>query len=169
MEINDYSNRRGVIVPMFSRIHAMIKENVERDKYAGLEPPEHVITWTQKMSKVVLDINRRFIVAKDGGNLAGIFFYRYDGSNIFIEDVQTAWAYRNNHNVIDGFLKKLEYDQGTKDATFFASERIKIDADKEILASKGFKVTYENGWEKLGTFSQAAAAIRIRYNRGLGV
>jgi hypothetical protein len=172
LEIHDYSSRRGVLVPLLPKIHAMTKDNVAKDKLTNLEPPEHVVTWTQKMRKVILDINRRFIVAVDGGNLAGIFFYRSDlrvGKKIFIEDVQVAWAYRNNPHVIDNFLKKLEYDQNTKDATFYASERIKIDHDKELLAAKGFKTTHEDGWERLGTFSEAAGAIKIRYNRGIGV
>lgn len=167
IEIHDYSGRRGALVPFFPKIHAMLKENAERDKMAGLEPPEHIVTWTQKLRKVLLDINRRFIVAADGGNLAGVFFYRYDATKVFIEDLQIAWAYRNNPNVIEGFLKKLEYDQAAKDATFYASERVKIDSDKEILAAKGFKTTHEDGWEELGTLQQAAGAIKIRYSRGV--
>jgi hypothetical protein len=186
LEINDYSSRRGVLVPLFPKIHAMLKENSERDKFSNLEPPEHLIIWQQKIRQVILDINRRFIVAMDGGNLAGIFFYRIgkvdgvgkidgigkvDGNEgkIFIEDVQAAWSYRNNTHIIDGFLKKLEFDKHSKDATFYASQRIKIDYDKELLAAKGFKTVHEDGWEKLGTYSQAAGAIKIRYNRGVGV
>ena len=168
--INDFSSRRGVLVPLLPKFHAIIKENAKRDRVANLEPPEHVITWTQKMRKVILNINRRFVVAMDGENLVGILFYRAENAGekkIFIEDLQTAWAYRNNPQIIDGFLKKLEYDQNTKDATFYASERIKIDYDKELLASKGFKTVHEDGWERLGTFSQAAGAIKIRYNRGM--
>ncbi|MCL2577219.1 MAG: hypothetical protein FWE27_04115 [Defluviitaleaceae bacterium] len=166
LEINDYSSRRGVLVPMLPKIHEMLKINAERDKLSGLEPPEHIIMWQQKMRKSITDINRRLFVALDGGILAGIFFYRYDGENIFIEDVHTAWAYRNNPGVIDGFLKRLEYDAGTKNATFFVGERVKIDADKEMLAAKGFKETHTDGWEKLGTREQASAAIKLRYNRG---
>lgn len=166
LQINDYSNRRGVIVQFLPKIHALLKENAERNPQAGLEPPEHVIRWQQKMRSVLIDINRRFFVALDGNNLAGIFFYRYDGDKILVEDVQTAWSYRNNPNVIDGFLKRLEYDQGAKDATFYAGERVKLDADKELLANKGFKDTHEGGFEKLGTLSQAAGALKLRYNRG---
>ncbi|MCL1878563.1 MAG: hypothetical protein FWF80_06870 [Defluviitaleaceae bacterium] len=169
LEINDYSNRRGVIVPMLPKIHAMLVENATRDKLASLEPPEHLIVWSQKMRKVLTDVSRRFFVAQDGGFLAGIFFYRYEGEKIFIEDVQIAWAFRNNPGVIDGFLQRFDYDQGTKDATFFASERIKSEADKEMLASKGFKKELEDGWERLGTYSQAVAAIKLRYNRSVSI
>ncbi|MCL1884842.1 MAG: hypothetical protein FWF81_13945 [Defluviitaleaceae bacterium] len=166
MEIKDFSGRRGVLVPIFPKIHAMLKENSEKDRISGLKPPEHVITWQQKMRSTLVDNNRRFFVAMDGNNLAGIFFYRYDGNKIYIEDVHVAWAYRRNALVIDGFLKKLEYDQGTKDATFFVGERIKLEVDKEILASKGFKDEHEDGWERLGTLQEAIAALKIRYNRG---
>jgi hypothetical protein len=171
LEINDYSSRRGVIVQLLPQIHALLKANAQ-EKLTNLVPPEHVITWTQKMRRVVLDINRRFIVAVDGGNLAGIFFYRSDlrnGKKIFFEDVQVSSKYKNNPLVIDGFLKKLEFDQNAKDATFYASERIKIDFDKELLAAKGFKVEHEDGWEKLGDFKDAAGALKIRYNRGIAL
>ena len=163
MEIHDYSSRRGALIPLLPKIYEMLKDNSERDKLSGLAPPENIITWKQKTGKAILDVNRRLLVALDGGVLAGIFFYRHDGTDILIEDVHTAWAYRRNPGVIDGFLKKLEYDAGTKNATFYASDRVKIDADKEMLAAKGFKATYEDGREKLGTLAQAAAAIKIRY------
>jgi len=165
LEVNDYSSRRGAVVPLLPKIHEMLKVNAERDKLSGLEPPEHIITWKQKMNKAITDINRRLLVALDGGILAGIFFYRHDGGNIFVEDIHVAWAYRKNAGVIDGFLKRLEYDGGTKTATFFLGERIKIDAEKEILASKGFKEAHEDGWEKIGTLSQVSAEIKSRYNR----
>ncbi|MCL2225972.1 MAG: hypothetical protein FWB96_13475 [Defluviitaleaceae bacterium] len=165
MEIHDYSSRRGALVPLLPKIHAMLKENASRDKLSVTEPPEHIISWRQKMRRTIVDINRRLLVALDGGSLAGIFFYRYDGANIYIEDVQTAWTYRKNPAVIEGFLKRLEYDAGTKTATFFVGERVKIEADKEMLAAKGFKEAHEGGWEKLGTLSQAAAAIKLRYGR----
>jgi hypothetical protein len=165
LEVKDYSARRGVIVPILPKIHAMIKENAEKDTIAGIAPPEHIITWTQKMRKLLMDIKRRFLVASDGGNLAGIFFYRYDETKIYIEDLQIAWAYRNNPGVIEGFLKRLEFDAGTKDATFFVSERVKIEADKEILAAKGFKETHDGGWEELGSLQKTAAALKLRYNR----
>jgi len=177
LEINDYSNRRGVIVPMLPKIHAMLAENATRDKLASLEPPEHLIIWTQKMRSVLTDVNRRFFIAQDGGFLAGIFFYRYEktdaqtdaGAKIFLEDVQVGWAFRNNSGVIDGFLQRLDFDAPAKDATFFASERVKSEADKEILAAKGFKKELdENGYEKLGNYSQAVAAVKLRYNRGVG-
>ena len=163
MTIHDYSNRRGVLVPLLPKVHALLKEIAERDKLS--EAPEHVITWQQKKRLELTDINRRFLVAMDGEILAGIFFYRYADSatKVFLEDVQVAWSYRNNPRVIEGFLKKLEYDAGTKDAAFFTSERIKHDADKEILASKGLATETDN---ELGSFPQMVAAMKIRYNRG---
>lgn len=156
------------MVAFLPKIHAITKENVSKDKLTLMTPPEHFVTWQHKMRRVLVDIKRRFIVAVDGDVLAGIFFYRYgDEGKIFIEDAQTAWAYRNNPRVMDGFLKKLEYDKATKDATFYASERIKIAADQEMLAKRGATlITHEDGWEKLGTFAEMATAIKLRYNRG---
>jgi len=170
IEITDYSGRRGALVPLFPRIHEITKENALRDKVAKLEQPEHVVTWQHKMRKVILDISRRFVVARDGAFLAGIFFYRFDAQDrqkVYIEDVQVAWAYRNSTDVMDGFLQRVEKDPiaGVKGVTFFASKRIKIDADSEKLLSRGHTFERENGWEKLGTFAQAAAALKTRYYR----
>ena len=167
IEINDYSGRRGVLVAMLPKIHAIMKDNAGRDKFGLTKQPEHLVTWQQKTRQTITDIRRRLIVAQDGEMIAGILFYLCDGGKVFIEDVQVAWAYRNNPTVIDGFIRRLECDPGSKDAVFFASERIKTDANTEILASKGFKKTYENGMEELGTLSQACQALKIRYSRGV--
>ncbi|MCL2216027.1 MAG: hypothetical protein FWB91_03285 [Defluviitaleaceae bacterium] len=166
LEFNDLSNRRGALVPMLAKIHAMFSENATKDTISGIAPPEHIITWRQKMGGRLVDVNRRFLVAQDGDMLAGIFIYRYDNTDIYIEELQIAWAFRNNSQVLEGLLKKLEFDHSTKDATFFAGERIKIEADKEKLASVGLGETHENGWEKIGSLAQAINAMKLRYNRG---
>jgi len=165
LEFIDYSNRRGALVGLQPSIYNMQKENALRDKLSVIHPPEHIVTWSQKMKANLLDIHRRFLVAMDGKVLAGILFYRYQGTHLYIEDLQIAWAYRKNWAVVEGLLKKLEYDTNAKDATFFASERIKSDADKEILASVGFKETHEGGWENLGGMSAAIGQLKLRYNR----
>jgi|GEM_PF-6228354 len=134
MLIHDYSTRRGVLVPLLEKVHAMYRELAEHDKLSGLAMPEHIITWTQKRRKELVDIERRFFVALDGGELVGFFFYKHEGENILLEDVQ------GSPEVIEGFLKKLEYDTAAKDKTFYAGERIRRCADEEIVAlRKGAK------------------------------
>jgi len=165
IEFFDYSGRRGALVTLLPKIHALLTENAQKDKLSGISQPEHIVTWQQKKKAVLLDINWRFLVCMDGPILAGLFFYRYQGSNIYIEDLHVAWAYRNNKAIIEGLLKKLEYDANAKDSTFFAGERIKTESDKEILASVGFKQEHEGGWENVGSLSQAVNALKLRYNR----
>lgn len=165
LEFIDYSSRRGAVVTLLPKVHALLTENANRDKLAGIQAPEHLVTWSQKMKSGLLDIQRRFIVAVDGGVLAGLLFYRYQDTSLYIEDLHVAWVYRKNPLVVEGLLKKLEWDSNAKDATFFASERIKSEADKEILASVGFKQQHENGWENLGGMSAAVGALKLRYNR----
>jgi hypothetical protein len=167
MEFHDYSNRRGVLVPLLPKVHAMYKENSVRDRLSAIEPPEHLITWQHKQREILVDINRRFLVALDGNTLVGVLFYRHAGKDIYIEDLQIAWPYRNNPHIIDGFLKRLEYDPLTKEAVFYASERIKIEADEEVLVAKGLKKKHIDGWENLGSFSKASLALKLRYNRGI--
>jgi len=165
LEFFDYSNRRGTLVGLLPNIHKLLTENANRDKLAGIQPPEHIVTWSQKMKTQLLDINRRFLVAMEGKILAGILFYRYEGTNLYIEDLHVTWAFRNKPHVAEGLLKRLEYDANAKNAAFYASERIKTDADKEILASVGFKETHKDGWESLGSMSTAIGILKLRYNR----
>ena len=153
-------------MPLLSKMHAMFVENASKDIASGIAPPEHLITWRQKMGSQLVDVKRRFLIASDGSNLAGVLVYRYDGDSIYIEELQVGWMFRNNPGIMDGLLKKLEYDVGTKDVTFYASERIKIDADKEKLAAVGLGDTHKDGWEKIGNLSQTLAAMKLRYNRG---
>jgi hypothetical protein len=166
---HDYSNRRAVLVPLLAKVHELLKEIAVKDKLSGLETPEHVISWQHKKRRELTDINRRFLVAMDGDNLAGIFFYKYDGTDIYLEDVQIAWKYKNNPHAIEGFLKKLEFDAGAKGAIFYSGKRIRNEAEKEILALKS-AVPPNNGtkssfpaYEKLGDFSQMSDAMKIRY------
>ena len=165
LEFFDYSNRRGVLVGWLPKVHAMLKDNAHRDQLAGIQPPEHIVTWSQKMKAQLLDISRRFLVATKGTMLAGILFYRYEDGNLYIEDLHINWAFRKNPQVVEGLLKKLEFDTNAKNAAFYASERIKSDADKEILASVGFKESHEGGWENLGSMSTAVGILKLRYNR----
>jgi hypothetical protein len=48
-------------------------------------------------------------------------------------------------------------------AEVFAGERIKVERDKEILASVGFKDTYIDGYQLLGNPRDAEAALKLRY------
>ena len=166
LEFHDYSGRRGALVPLLSKMHAMFTENATKDTTAGIAPPEHFVTWRQKAGNRLLDINRRFLIAYDGGNLSGVMIYLYDGEDVYIEELQIGWIYRNNPHVLEGLLKKLEFDVGLKEVTFFASDRVKLDSDKEKLAAVGLNDTHKDGWEKLGSLSQTTAAMKARYNRG---
>ena len=155
--ISDYSNRRGALVPLLKPIYSILSQNVGEI--------ENIIFWQQKMRKNLVDISWRFLVAKQEADLVGFFFYRYSGTNIYIEELQLAKAYRNNQQALDGLLKKLEQDHNAKTATFFSNDRMKLEHNKEILASVGFKDTFEDGWENLGGFESAVNAIKVRYSR----
>lgn len=163
MEFFDYSNRRGALVPVLPKVHALLADISVKDKMAALPMPEHIVTWQQQMRKTVLQINHRFLCAIDASILAGIFFYHYQGTDIYIDECQIAWTYRNNPRVLDGLLKKLEFDTGTRNATFYASDRIKKESDKEILASVGFKEEIEGDYENLGNFATMANTLKLRY------
>jgi len=170
LEFIDYSSRRGAMVALLPKIHALLTEIAVRDKIAGITPPEHLVTWQHKARKELLEVHRHFLVAMDGNMLAGLFFYRYDKdskekNNVYIEDVQIAWIFQKNALVLEGLLKKLEYDADARNATFFASDRIRIETNKEILASVGFKEKKEGEWENLGNFKEMANALKVRYSR----
>ena len=165
IEIYDYSNRRGILVPMLPKMYEIITKNATLDKMAGIAPPEHIITWQHRVKKELTDLSRRFIVAMDCGTLAGFLFYRYQGGDVYIEELQIAWIQRNKPQILDGFLKKLELDAGTENALFYVNDRIKTEASKEILASVGLREKHEGGWECLGDRTATSTALRIRYIR----
>jgi len=175
LEFFDYSNRRGVMVQFLPGVHALLLNNSQKDKLACLPPPEHIITWQQRLRNELLDINRRFLIAvnkteprrpgEKNANVAGVFFYRYSGNDIYIEELQIAWDLRNDPQVLEGLMKKLEFDIGTKEVTFFAGERIKVESDKEQLAAKLLTKTNAENWENLGNLKAAINALKFRYNR----
>jgi len=163
LEFFDYTTRRGALLPFIPKIYEMFKENAQKDSAAGYQMPEHIITWKQKINSQLVDINRRFLIAADGDNLAGLLFYRYEKTDIYIEDLQLSWIFRNNAQVLEGLLKKVEYDPLSKEAIFFASNRLKVDVDAELLKTK------RDEWENLGSYREAANLLKIRYNRGFNV
>ncbi|MCL2605020.1 MAG: hypothetical protein FWD90_11135 [Defluviitaleaceae bacterium] len=173
LEFIDYSTRRGAIVPLLPKIHALLKENAEKDKLCGLEPPENLVTWRQKINPMLLDISRRFVFAMEikGPNnrdVLGFVFYRYppnEKGKLYINDMQIAYAQRGNAAVLTGLVAKLEADPNAKNAAFFGGERLKKPVDKEILAGVGFIETFPDGWEPLGNMKEALGALRLRYGR----
>ena len=158
--ITDHSSRRGVLVAMLKSIYALIADNAQKRKAT---PPDNFITWQHVVKPQLLDISRRFFSAMDGDILVGVFFYRYSDGNIYIEELQIAHSYRNNPQILEGFLKKLESDQNAASMTFYANDRMQQEQNKEILATVGIKQEFENGWECLGTFTEMSNALKLRY------
>jgi hypothetical protein len=172
-EAIDYSARRGAIVPLLPKIHALMKESAALDRLGGLEPPENFVNWRQRVGAQLLDINRKWlfsmeIAGAEKRDVIGFLFYRYDAEKpdtLYVEDLLIAWAHHNDPAVLAGLLGKLENDPRAKSAAFFCGERIKAPADKELLASVGFKETFPDGWEPLGNLKEAISALKLRYTR----
>ncbi|MCL2498727.1 MAG: hypothetical protein FWE90_00145 [Defluviitaleaceae bacterium] len=172
-EFIDYSSRRGAIVPLLPKIHALLKENAGKERLCGLEPPENIVSWRQRFNPLLLDVSRRFIFAmeiqgSDKRDVLGFVFYRYPADKkgtVYIEDMQIAHAHRNTAAILTGLIAKLETDPNAKSAVFFGSERLKKPMDKELLAGVGFKETFPDGWEPLGNMKEALGALRVRYGR----
>jgi hypothetical protein len=173
MEFIDYSSRRGAIVPLLPKIHALLKELAEKDKLCGLESPVNITLWKQKINPQLLDVSRRFLFAMEIGGekreIAGFLFYRCDPrepGKLYIEEMQIAWSCKNKAAAVAGLIAKLETDPGAKTAVFFGSERLRLMADKELLAEVGFRETFPDGWEPLGNIKEAVGSLKLRYNRG---
>jgi len=169
-DVFDYSSRRGAIVPLLTAVHALLKENAEKDKIRAMEPPEGIVAFRQKMGPLLLDINRRFLFAMDikgsQRGIVGFLFYRFgEGNRVYIEDMELAWKHRTDGNTVLAMLNKLEFDPRAKAGDFFGSERLKKPSDKEILAGAGFHEHFTDGWEPLGTVKDATGALRLRYGR----
>ncbi|MCL2188881.1 MAG: hypothetical protein FWC16_08155 [Defluviitaleaceae bacterium] len=168
LEFIDYSSRRGAIVNLLPQVHGLLKELSANDKLCGLEAPEGIVGWRQKMNPLLLDITRRFVFAVDTAKnrkLVGFLFYRHgEAGKLYIEDMQVAFGERGEM-VSAGMLAKLEYDAKAREAAFFGSERLRKMQDKEILAGVGFVEHFANGYELLGDIKEASGALKLRYGK----
>ncbi len=166
LEITDYSNRRGGLVPLLPKIHALFAENAAKDALARFAPPQNIILWKQRYHKLVVEINRRFVLVADGSAIAGLMFYHFRDKAVYLDELQVAWQYRHNQAVFNLLMDRFVNSNEVKAVTaVFAGENIKSPADKELLASVGFTETFPDGWEPLGNVTDAAGALRTRYIR----
>ena len=170
LKVTDYSNQRGGVVKLLPKIHRMFKENALTDRSGTLQDPGHLVTWQQKMSKLLVDVNWRFIAAVDGDELAGVLFLRFFSSDevteAYIEEMQFSRRFYGDTAVFDAVFAKLAMDRKTGDAVFFVSERVRLEKNKEILASVGLVEVATGGFERLGSLSEARASLRIRFFAG---
>ena len=163
LKITDFSTHRGGVVALLPKIYAMLKENALGDKSGVLRNPGHIITWQQEIKKQLTDINRRFIIATEQGEICGILFYRHENENAYIEEMQFSKNNKNQVAAFDGMFKKLELDKKSANAVFYVSDRIKLERNKEILAAVGFKENIKNGYDRLGSLGEATAVLKIRF------
>jgi hypothetical protein len=167
LEIHDYSNRRGVLVPFLPKIHKLLTETANMDKSAGIEPPVNFIIWRQEYGKRLVEVNRRWLVALDGSLLVGVFFFHFlNESEIYLDELRVAHKYRNHNAVITLFHDRFVSDFAVKKVTaVFAGPTIKKESHQEKLAAVGFGEHYENEREPLGEPAKAAAELKRRYLR----
>ena len=168
LKITDYSKHRGGVVALLPQIHAMYKENALADKSGTLQNPGHIITWQQQIKRRLTDINWRFLIATQRDKIVGVMFYRYSGSNAYIEEFQFHKDFEGDTEAFDMIFKKLEMDNKSAGAVFYVSRFVKLEKNKEILASAGFKEVSEDGYELLGSFNEARGSLRLRFFAGSG-
>jgi len=147
----DYSSRRGAIVPLLPRVHAILTHH-SADKSTFITAPGNITIWRQQMNKLVIDVNRRWIIALDDKILVGFLFYRHDGNNIIIDYLQLAQGY--DIKVVELMLKKLEFDPAAREARYVKGEFVLPEIHKSPVPN-----------EDLGTMAEAMTVIRQRYSR----
>jgi hypothetical protein len=167
LEVHDYSNRRGVLVPFLPAIYNLLKETAAKEPHSILEPPEHIVLWRQAMNKKLVEVHRRWLIVTDGPKLTGLMFYHFDkDKNINLDELRIDWAYRNNPTVFtllhDRFINEPAVK---KTAAVFAGANIKKEANQELLAAVGMDKPFEGGLEPLGSPVDAAAALKLRYTK----
>ena len=168
LKTTDFSNRRGGVVPLLPKIHAMFKENALADKSGTLKTPGHFVIWQQQMNVRLRDINWRFIIALDDTKLAGLLFYRHETGSVYIEELQFEKNYAGDIAVFDALFFKVEMDKKAIDANFFASVNVKLERNKEMLASVGFKECAPDGYESIGNLNETKNSLKIRFFAGSG-
>jgi acyl-CoA synthetase (AMP-forming)/AMP-acid ligase II len=144
---------------------------------SGLAPLQHIILWKQTMHREVTDIYRRWILARDGKNLAGLLFYRFGAGlasgttgdikgALYIHELQTAWSRRNDEVLFTMLMDKFKLDREVAACdTCYICDRVKNEENSEILASVGFKENYPDGWKPLGSAADTVSALKLRYMR----
>ena len=168
LKVTDYSNHRGGVVALLPQIHSMYKENALADKSGVLQNPGHIITWQQQLKKRLTDINWRFLVATQKDRLVGVLFYRYEAGNAYIEEFQFHKNFEGDTEAFDQIFKKLEMDNKSSKAVFYVSRFVKLEKNKELLASAGFKEVSTDEYEQLGSFGEARASLKLRFFAGSG-
>ena len=168
LKVTDYSKHRGGVVALLPQIHSMYKENALADKSGVLQNPGHIVTWQQKIKKRLTDINWRFLIATQKDRLVGVMFYRYDNNNAYIEEFQFHKNFEGDTEAFDQIFKKIEMDKKSADSVFYVGQFVKLEKNKEILASAGFKEVSKEGYELLGSLSEARASLRLRFFAGSG-
>ena len=168
LKVTDYSSHRGGVVNLLPKIHSMYKENALADKSGVLQNPGHIVTWQQKIKKRLTDINWHFVIATQKDRLVGVLFYRYERNNAYIEEFQFHKNFEGDIEAFDQIFKKMEMDKKSSSAVFYVSRFVKLEKNKEILASAGFKDTSTDDYEQLGSFSEARASLKLRFFAGSG-
>ena len=170
LEALDYSNRRGIIVPMLEGIYKMISEQASGDKRANLPPLPNRVIWKQRMRRELVDIKTRWIFALDGAAIAGFLFFRAaeesgGGLSAYIEELAIAAEYRGEGLALGALIDKFMNENYIRGGPrVFAGERIRRGDGEELLASVGLGGEYPGGYEPLGTPNEAAEALRDRYS-----
>ena len=165
LKVTDFSSHRGGVLSLLPKIHSMFKENAAADKSGTLKNPGHIVTWQQRIKKQLTDINWRFIIAAFDKKLAGVMFYRFEEENAYIEEFQFDKDFIGDELVFDQILKKIEMDKKAHTAVFYVSKHIKLEKNKEILASVGIK-DEQGEYEKLGTLNETRGNLKIRFFAG---
>ena len=167
LESHDYSGRRGVLVPLMPKVHALLTETAKKEPLAGIEPPINIILWRQEIYKLLVEIHRRWLMVMDGPAIAGLMFFYFDkNGDTYINELRIAWPYRHNNGVFPLLIDRFMKDPGVKNSkNVFAGPNVKKEANQELLASVGFEAHFENGWEPLGNPTDAAGVLKLRYLR----
>ena len=168
LRVTDFSSHRGGVVALLPKIHSMFKENARADRSGVLQNPGHIVTWQQKIKKRLTDINWHFVIATQGDRLVGVLFYRHEGNNAYIEELQFHKDFEGDTEAFDLIFKKLEMDKKALSAVFYVSQYVKLEKNKEILASVGIKEAAACGYENLGSLGEAKASLRLRFFAGSG-
>ena len=165
LEILDYSARRGVVALMLDKIYSALDENASCEKLSNAKPPGNKILWKQSYKKILLETERRWLFAMEGDKIAGFVFYRLGvGGRVYLNEFLLSPDYTSDRAVFSALLDKFFYDPSVKNcAGIFAGENVRIEHDKELLASVGFRDEYEDGFQSLGGPADAAGALKIRY------
>jgi len=110
VEVIDYSQNRGEIVPLLPRMFGIIAANMREIALTGNTIEEDRISWTQAMHEELRSPDKHWIFVFSGETLAGYTLYRIAGDTLHMDEIQVAKGFQRDGKAFPMLMGKMLRD-----------------------------------------------------------